>query len=101
MSYSGLRQVWCCCGAAHAPLGMQLKPQPLPASGLFPIKQPHNRDGTSRYGVQSDINLLQIVSDFLQSLVAFFGGVCVALTRRRVLEQPNILLWLLKFKRKI
>jgi hypothetical protein len=29
-----------------------------------------------------------------------FGGVCVALTRRRVPEQPNILLWFFKFKKK-
>jgi hypothetical protein len=33
--------------------------------------------------------------------MTFFGGVCVALTRRRVPEQPNILLWFFKFKKKI
>jgi hypothetical protein len=32
--------------------------------------------------------------------VTFFGGVCVALTRRRVPEQHNILLWFFKFEKK-
>jgi hypothetical protein len=33
--------------------------------------------------------------------MTFFGGVCVALTRRRVPEQPNIFLWFFKFMKKI
>jgi hypothetical protein len=33
--------------------------------------------------------------------MTFFGGVCVALTRRRVPEQPNIFLWFFKFKKNI
>jgi hypothetical protein len=32
--------------------------------------------------------------------MTFFGGVCVALTLRRVPEQPNIFLWFFKFKKK-